>query len=178
VVVVGAGAVAGILAGGRIADRWLRHGHPGARLLVPAICLLALPPLLAPAIATTSVAMALPLLIGAAVLLGAPNPPLDAARLDIMPAQLWGRAEGIRTVLRSLAEAAAPALFGYASQYVFGSLEDTYLVSLVPLLAAGFLALAALRTYRRDVATAAASARCIAGNAAGQPDEYRDRSAG
>lgn len=41
-------------------------------------------------------------------------------RLDIIPPLLWGRAEGVRTVLRSLGEAAAPTAFGFVSQYVFG----------------------------------------------------------
>src|SRR5205823_13269135 len=109
-------------------------------------------------------------------LLGAANPPMDAARLDIMHPRLWGRAEGIRTFLRTLGEAAAPISFGFVSQYVFGGpaastgstgassgahlaghatgLEYTFLVFLIPLLCAGLLALAALRTYPRDVATA------------------------
>ncbi len=109
--------------------------------------------------------------------LGAPNPALDAARLDIMPPGLWGRAEAVRTVLRSGGEAAAPLLFGYVSQYVFGGpgavsgdggsgasagnaagLEYTFLLFLGVLLVAGLLALAGLRTYPRDVATASASA--------------------
>lgn len=154
-------------------------------MLIPAVCLLALTPLLAPAVTTTSVAVALPLLIVGAFLLGAPNPPLDAARLDIMHPRLWGRAEAVRTVLRSLGEAAAPTLFGFVSQYVFGGsvaaaggggsggaapqagnatgLEYTFLVFLVPLLIAGLLALAALRTYPRDVATATASIRATSG---------------
>ena len=179
--VVGAGALAGVFLGGRISDRLLRRGHVNARILVPAICLLAIAPVLAPAIATTSVALALPLLTFGAVLLGAPNPPLDAARLDIIPPQLWGRAEAVRSVLRTLGEAAAPTLFGYVSQYIFGGpaasgsaggavsstgtasasgatgLGYTFLIFLVPLMAAGLLALLALRTYPRDVATAQAS---------------------
>ena len=179
--VVGAGALAGVFLGGRISDRLLRRGHVNARILVPAICLLAIAPVLAPAIATTSVALALPLLTFGAVLLGAPNPPLDAARLDIIPPQLWGRAEAVRSVLRTLGEAAAPTLFGYVSQYVFGGpaaagsaggavgsthsvsasgatgLGYTFLIFLVPLMASGLLALLALRTYPRDVATAQAS---------------------
>jgi MFS family permease len=184
VVVIGAGALAGVFAGGRVADRLLGRGHIRARVLVPAVCLLALAPVLAPAIASTSVAVALPLLILGAFLLGAPNPPLDAARLDIIHPRLWGRAEGVRTVLRSLGEAAAPLLFGYVSQYVFGGpgsaaatgagagsgggnagngtgLEYTFLVFLIPLVIAGFLALLALRTYPRDVATASASVQAI-----------------
>ncbi len=179
--VVGAGALAGVFLGGRISDRLLRRGHVNARILVPAICLLAIAPVLAPAIGTTSVVLALPLLTFGAVLLGAPNPPLDAARLDIIPPQLWGRAEAVRSVLRTLGEAAAPTLFGYVSQYIFGGpaasgsagravsstgsvstsgatgLGYTFLIFLVPLMAAGLLALLALRTYPRDVATAQAS---------------------
>jgi hypothetical protein len=133
---------------------------------------------LAPAIATTSVAVALPLLMIGAFLLGAPNPALDAARLDIMHPRLWGRAEGVRTALRSVGEAAAPLLFGYVSQYVFGDgtsaaqaagLQYTFLLFLAALLASGVLALAGLRTYPRDVATATASARAI-GRGAGESD--------
>lgn len=195
VVVIGGGALAGVFVGGRIADRLLRRGHIRARVLVPTVCLLALTPVLAPALATTSVAIALPLLIVGAFLLGAPNPPLDAARLDIMPARLWGRAEAVRTVLRSLGEAAAPTLFGYVSQYVFGGpgsaagkgsgtgtgashagnatgLEYTFLVFLIPLVVAGLLGLLGLRTYPRDVATASASAQAIS-DAAGQGDGER-----
>ena len=182
--------------GGRVADRLLRRGHVRARVLVPAVCLLALPLMLAPAIAATSIAVALPLLILGAFLLGAPNPPLDAARLDIIHPRLWGRAEAVRTVLRSVAESAAPLLFGYVSQYVFGGpgsaaggvggggasqagnatgLEYTFLVFLVPLVIAGLLSLAALRTYPPDVATAIASVRAI--DEAGQDEESGGRRA-
>ncbi|HWG02277.1 MAG TPA: MFS transporter [Trebonia sp.] len=179
ILVIGAGALAGVYVGGRFADRLLRRGHIRARVLVPAVCLLALTPVLAPAIATRTIALALPLLILGSFLLGAPNPPLDAARLDIIHPRLWGRAEGIRTALRSLGEAAAPLLFGYVSQYVFGGpgssagsggtstpaqadgLEYTFLIFLIPLIIAGLLSLAALRTYPRDVATAAESAKVI-----------------
>lgn len=187
VLVLGAGLLAGIYAGGRLADRLLRRGHIRARIFVPMACLLVIPVFLGPAFATTSPTIALPLLIAGAFLLGAPQPPIDAARLDIMPAQLWGRAEGVRTALRSLAVAAAPALFGYLSQYVFGGptspgngglagngpaarlsptaasgLADTFLVFLVLLVIAALLALFALRTYPRDLATATASAQAIA----------------
>lgn len=182
IVVIGGGALVGVYVGGRFADRLLRRGHLRSRVVVPAVCLLALPPVLGLGIATSSVAIALPLLIVGAFLLGAPNPALDAARLDIMPPQLWGRAEAVRTALRSGLEAAAPLLFGYVSQYIFGGpgssagsgsggsgvttansagLEYTFLLFLGALLAAGLLALAGLRTYPRDAATATASAKAI-----------------
>jgi predicted MFS family arabinose efflux permease len=181
ILVIGGGALVGVFVGGRGADRLLHRGHLRARVILPAASLLVLPFVLAPAIATRSVAVALPLLIVGAFLLGAPNPALDAARLDIMPPGLWGRAEAVRTVLRSGGEATAPLLFGYVSQYVFGGpgaasgdggsggapagnaagLEYTFLLFLGVLLIAGLLALAGLRTYPRDVATAAASAEAI-----------------
>ncbi|MBP0456836.1 MFS transporter [Streptomyces montanisoli] len=164
VLVVGAGALVGVLAGGRVADRLLGRRRPNARVLVPTVCLLAVPVFAAPAIHTTTLLVALPLLISALILLGAVNPPLDAARLDIIHPYLWGRAEGVRTVLRTLAEGPAPTLFGFVSSGVFGGphgLEYTLLVFLLPLFAAGLLGLVALRTYPKDVATAEASARAI-----------------
>jgi predicted MFS family arabinose efflux permease len=164
VLVVGAGAVVGVFASGRVADRALARGHIRARVLVPMVCLFLIPLTLAPAIATRSVALALPLLVVGAALLGAPNAPLDAARLDIIHPRLWGRAEAVRTSLRSLVDAAAPTTFGLASQQVFGGpgttgLEYTFLLGLIPLLVAAVLLLPALRTYPRDVATASASLR-------------------
>ena len=161
--VVGIGALAGVYLGGRTADRLLGRGYLNARVLVPAVALLTITVFLAPGITTTSLFVALPLLTAGAGLLGAANPPMDAARLDIIHPALWGRAEGIRTVLRTLGEAAAPALFGLTSDTLFGGgdhgLEYTFLVFLITPIAAGALALTALRTYPRDVATAAESHR-------------------
>ena len=54
-------------------------------------------------------------------MLAAQTAPLDAAQLDIMPPQLWGRAESIRGVLRSLAQTLAPLLFGTISDEVWGA---------------------------------------------------------
>lgn len=162
------GALFGVFAGGRMSDRMLRRGNIRARVLVPALCLLAVTPAFGGAIATTSLFLALPLFTVGAAFLGAANPPMDAARLDVMHPRLWGRAEAVRTLLRTLGEAGAPALFGYVSQYVFGSgrtggtagamgLEYTFLLFLVLVAGAGLLVLTGLRTYPRDVATVRAS---------------------
>lgn len=167
VLVVGIGALAGVLTGGRLSDRLLERGRVNARTLVPTVSLLTVPFLLAPAVHSTTLAVALPLLVIGTLALGAANPPLDAARLDILPPYLWGTGEGVRTMLRTLCEAAAPALFGYVSAHVFSGgpsgagLEYTLLVFLVALLAAGLLGLVAMRTYPQDVATAEASEREI-----------------
>ena len=74
---------------------------------------------------------------------------------------LWGRAEGVRTLLRTGAQALAPLLFGAVSEYVFGGgrsgLQWTFVVMLVPLAANAVILFRAMRTYPRDVATAAAA---------------------
>lgn len=161
--VVGIGALVGVYLGGRTADRLLGRGRINARVVVPMVALLTITVFLAPGIVTTSLFVALPLLTVGAGLLGAANPPLDAARLDIIHPALWGRAEGVRTLLRTLGEAAAPALFGLTSDTLFGGgdhgLEYTFLVFLIMPIIAGLLAWTALRTYPRDVATAAESYR-------------------
>jgi MFS family permease len=159
--VVGAGAVIGVLAGGAIGDRLLRRGYLNGRILVSAISATAAMLLFVPAIFSRSAVTALPYITLAALALSAQNPPLDAARLDIMVPLLWGRAEGVRTFLRTTAQALAPLLFGAVSDYVFGGgrsgLQWTFVVMLVPLGASAWLLYRGLATYPRDVATAAAS---------------------
>jgi MFS family permease len=160
--VVGGGALAGVLFGGAVGDWLLKRGVLNARVLTPAVAAVATTLLFVPAIATRDAVTAVPYLVAAAFFLGAQNPPLDAARLDIMPPLLWGRAEAVRTLLRSLAMALAPLLFGAVSDYVFGGgrtgLQWTFVVMLVPLGASSWLLFKGLRTYPADVATAAASA--------------------
>jgi hypothetical protein len=110
---------------------------------------------------------------------GGANPPLDAARLDIVHYRLWGRAESVRAVLRYAAEALAPLVFGLVSTEFGGhgatfgeprggengpALAHTFLLMLVALVAAGLvLCVQARRTYARDVATALASERATSG---------------
>ena len=74
-----------------------------------------------------------------------------------LEARLWGRAEAIRTVARTLAIGAAPLLFGWiAGQWGSGGagLRWTLLIMVAPLLLAGMMLRGAVRTYPRDVATA------------------------
>jgi hypothetical protein len=63
--------------------------------------------------------IAIPLFLVAGFCIGAPNPGLDAARLDVMPSRMWGRGEAVRSFLRSLLQAFAPLVFGVLSS-VFG----------------------------------------------------------
>jgi hypothetical protein len=115
-------------------------------------------------------------LAGGAV--AAPNPPLDAARLDIMPARLWGRAEGVRTLLRQVAQGAAPLVFGLVADAFSGAqvlvtnkeissratqgLDYAFLIMLCPLFLAGIVLLFTRRSYPSDVVTAVESERATA----------------
>jgi MFS family permease len=160
--VVGGGAVIGVLTGGPLGDLLLRRGRLNGRVLVAAWAAVATVVLFIPALLTHSALTALPYVVLAAVFLSAQNPPIDAARLDIMPPWLWGRAEGVRNFIRTGAQALAPVLFGAVSQYVFGGgnsgLRWTFVVMMVPLSASALFLFAAARRYPVDVATAAAVA--------------------
>ena len=173
----GIGALAGVLVSGRLADKLIQRSRINARVLVGAVSYLAAAALLAPALLLTIVPVALPLLMAAGAALSAPNPPIDAARLDIMPAGLWGRAEGIRTMLRQSAQASAPLLFGLVADLLGGAgagrsqqyippattraLQETFLIMLVPIALTGLTLLGARRRYAADVATAIASERSL-----------------
>ncbi|MCW3840541.1 MFS transporter [Micromonospora yasonensis] len=165
--VIGVAALAGTVLSGRFTDRALARGRPAVRILVPAFGYVAAALFFVPGVWLTSALAALPLIALGAAALAAANPPLDAARLDIVPGRLWGRAESLRTVLRLAAEAAAPAIFGWLADQLAGpggqasgtGLRDAFLIMLVPLAANGLILVAARRVYPIDVATAAASDR-------------------
>ena len=160
--VIGVGAVLGVLAGGLLGDALIRGRHLNGRILISALAATATTILFIPALLAHGTLTAVPYLCAAAFALSAQTAPLDAARLDIMPPQLWGRAESIRSVLRSFAQALAPLLFGVISDEVFGGgrsgLQLTFAVMLLPLAASAALLYKALGSYPRDVATAAATA--------------------
>jgi predicted MFS family arabinose efflux permease len=162
-VTFGAGALVGVLAGGRFADHLLARRYLSARVLVAVVAYLAAALFLIPALLSHALVLAVPSLALAALFFGAANPPADAARLDIMHPYLWGRAEAIRTVLRLVAEAIGPLLFGFIAEHVFGggpaALDHTLLVMLIPLFVSASIGLVAFRTYPRDVATADAYTR-------------------
>jgi hypothetical protein len=153
--------VVGVLAGGALGDLLLHRGYLNGRILVSAIAATLAVVLFLPAIFTRSPLTALPYISFAALALAAQNPPLDAARLDIVVPLLWGRAEGVRTFLRTIAQASAPLLFGAVSDYIFGGgrsgLQWTFAIMLIPLAASAYFLYKALHTYPRDVATASAA---------------------
>jgi hypothetical protein len=159
---IGTGATLGVFTGGRLGDALLARGHLRARVSVATVAYL---------ISACGFLVGLLVRIDwlrgvlffvAACALGAVNPPLDAARLDIMHPGLWGRAEATRMALRKVAEAGAPVLFGYLAGTVFGGgyqgLREAFLVMCIPLFLSGGIAALALRSYLRDTATATAYA--------------------
>lgn len=154
--VVGAGAVLGVLVGGRLGDSLVRRGRLTGRVVVAAVAAFVTAVLFVPGLVTHSTLTAVPYLTLAGFALTAQNPPIDAARLDIMPPLLWGRAEGVRALLRTAAQALAPLAFGGLADVA--GLRTTFAVMLVPFVASAVILLFALRSYPRDVATAAASA--------------------
>ena len=160
--IIGGGAILGVLVGGRLGDNLIKRGRLGGRVLVAAIAAIITTFLFVPAFATRSAMTALPYVIAAGFALTAQNPPIDAARLDIMPPLLWGRAEGVRSLFRTAAQALAPLAFGGLSDVI--GLRPTFAVMLVPFLASGIVLLWALRTYPTDVATASASTEFEFGN--------------
>jgi MFS family permease len=172
------GAVIGTLVGGRIPDRLLKRGDLGARVWFPGVCYFGAAACLIPGFLGSSLTPALWFDVLGAALISAANPPLQAARLDVVPAGLWGRAQSALTVVRSLAQALAPLVFGGVAQLIAGivpsqapigthvgapssststGLEVTFLVMIIALAAAGWLLFRARKTFASDVATAAAS---------------------
>jgi MFS family permease len=178
-IAIAIGALAGVLVAGRTADRLIRRGYIPSRVLVAGLSFLVATVLFVPALFIGVLVVAVPLLFLAAAGLGGANPPLDAARLDVMHPRLWGRAESVRSVLRQAFQAISPLLIGFISG-VFGSsnaalgepsgpsaasargLEYAFLICLVTLAAAGGLLVWGRRTYSRDVATAVASTQATA----------------
>lgn len=175
------GSLIGTLVSGPISDAMARRGRFEARVWVPAVCYLAAAVVLIPGLLSASLGSAIWFDAAGAAFIAAANPPLDAARLDIMPPGLWGRAESTRTFLRSLAQAVAPLLFGAVADVIAGfvpqqapigththhavssaagtGLQVTFLIMLVSLGAAGVFLLRARKTYPTDVATAGAAWR-------------------
>ena len=166
VIVIGGGAVAGLLAGGHLSRRLLDNGYLNARIVVPAIALFLSVPLFGGGLWTVNAWLGILLLTLGTAALSAAVAPIDAARLDIIHPLLWGRGESGRMALRSAFEGGAPLLFGAVTGWLGGGdsgLRWTFIVMLAPMLAAGSLVLPGRHSYPRDVVTAAASVEATAG---------------
>lgn len=181
-VLIGLGAIVGVLLAGRLGDRLIDRGRLTGRVLVAAGAYLLATAAFLPGLLVGTLWLAGPFFFLAAAGIGGANPAVDAARLDVMPSALWGRAEGVRATFRFALEAVAPPLFGYVSARLAGEagigsaaagaatggaatarigamgLDHTFLLMLAPLGIAGVLLLVrTTRSYARDVASALAA---------------------
>lgn len=114
-ILVAAGGLVGVVVSGRLSDQLIHKGHTTARLVVAAVAYVASTVLFIPGALLTRLFLCIPVFLLAAVALGAVNAPVDAARLDVLPSHLWGRAEAVRTVFRQLLQGFAPVVFGVVS---------------------------------------------------------------
>lgn len=173
---VGSGAILGVICGGRVADWLIRRGRTAARLEVAAAAFGVSAIFLVPALLLTALPLAAGFFFFAAAALGAANPPMDAARLDVVQFRLWGRAESVRSFLRTVLQAAGPLTFGALSGVLGGEavssgggstggagsgnaegLALAFLALVGTLVIAGVTAFLARRPYPTDVVSAAAS---------------------
>lgn len=183
-ILVGVAVVVGTLITGPLSDRFVRRGRITSRPVIGGLACLFAVVFAVPGLSLTVFAVAFPILLLSAVGIGGANPPLDAARLDVMHSRLWGRAESVRNFVQTLLKASAPLLFGYLSvvlsppgsdpNQVQGGgaigLTRALMVMLGVLVIAGLLLLVvARRTYPRDVATAVASEAATTGAPDGRP---------
>jgi predicted MFS family arabinose efflux permease len=188
--VLGVGTLIGVLSTGRIADWLTARGHISARMMVGGAAFLAAAMFILPTLLADSLPLALVFAFLAGIALGGVNPPMNAARLDIVHSRLWGTAEAVRTTLVSISTGLAPLVFGVVSTHLGGStaaatagglsvaaataLNHTFLIMLVSLvIAAALILCVACRTYPRDVATAMAAELLTAGTAAPQSSQVQ-----
>ena len=163
VLLVGVALAVGVVIGGPFGDQLLVRGYSTGRVVAILVAFGGCVVFLVPALSTTKLAVTVPLLLVAGVLLGMANPPLDATRIDIVPPRLLGRAEAVRTALRDGADATAPVLFGVIGGHI--GLRGTFLIMTIALVVAGLLGLAALRYYAADAKAAGNDPDSIADSA-------------
>lgn len=176
--ILGIGAIAGVWVGGTLGDRLLAKGHLPARVWVATAFFCASVVLFFFGFFFAILWLSMILFVCSSFSLGAVNPPLDSARLDIIHPRLWGRAESVRMVLRNATEAAAPVTFGWlVSDFGGGAtgLRNGFFIMLIPLAIAGGIAFITFRTYPADAAAATAYRKNTI-NGAGSDDERENPS--
>jgi predicted MFS family arabinose efflux permease len=152
---LGVFAIIGVLVTGWIADRLVAAHRVNARVIVGAGAVITAFVCFLPGTLLTSVAVAAPLLLIGSAALGGSNPPVDAARLDVLHHHAWGRGEALRSVLRLVAYAAAPVAMGALIDAV-GS-GRAFAVLTASLALGGGIMLLAVRSYTGDVVAASSS---------------------
>jgi MFS family permease len=158
--VIGSGAFLGLLAGGFIADRLLRRGVLRARVHVTVFGYFTGGIVLALALSTTSLPIAVPLLFVGTTLTAAPAGPSYALLLDVTPVHLRERASGISNVVMAVSLLGSPIVGGLST--LFSDNLRLALLCITPLylVGAGLIAMC-LRTYGDDLAMVVAEAEAM-----------------
>ena len=160
--VIGAGSVVGVVAGGLLGDALIRARHLAGRIQISAAAatttvILFIPALLAHGTLPTAV----PYLCGAAFMLSAQTAPLRRGPAGHHAVRTLGASQSIGSVIRSFAQALGIAvrrdLRSRLRRWPQRASADLPARMLIPLAASAALLYRALRTYPQDVATAAAT---------------------
>ena len=178
----GVGGVVGTLYGGRLADSLVRKGVADARPLVAGIAFVCAAFAFLPGLISSNILLSLPFFAIAAGFVAAPDPPLDAARLDVVPSGCGARPRRCARlpgtyckVSRPCCSVLYPSSFGgphagaaastnpHLEAVAGRGLEYAFIIMLVPPVGRWRLLLLTRRTYLVDVATADVSERAQRG---------------
>jgi len=144
---LGAGAAAGVLGGGPLANWMTQRGVRASRVYVVAIGAIGGTLTLMPAFASNRLLVTTPLFVLGGLFLTLPIAPAEALLADVVGADLRGRAGSLRSIVRGASQT-GPLLVGLLSASV--GLQRA-LVLFTPVYAAGgILVLFAVRTYDTD----------------------------
>ena len=135
------GGLVGAVLSGYVADHLTHAGHRAARVFVAGLARLLTMPLLLVAFWIENTPLMLTLFTVGALCLTAAQPPLNAARADVLHPSLRGRGTSLDAVCQSIAGAASPVIFGILADTY--DLRTAFLI-LIPLTGVGGLVLLTL----------------------------------
>jgi predicted MFS family arabinose efflux permease len=140
--------VVGFWIGGVLGDRWHAE-RPNGRIELAAVTLVVGGALLAVSFAIGVLALQLPLMLCAAILIVTGLPSQTAAVADVLPAARRGIGYAVFTFLVAVSSALGPLVVGVVSD-ISGSLQTALIVMAVPCVPGGFVLARARRTYQAD----------------------------
>jgi MFS family permease len=140
--------IVGTVQAGRIGDRLVARGTPGARVKLTWVARLGVFVAISTAWATPNLALAVPGFLLTGYLLGLTNPLTAAVTVDIVVARLRGQSQGLVAAVRAGATALGPLILGYLSD-VYGMRQGTLFLAPTLLVSTAITWLAG-RFYDRD----------------------------
>jgi len=150
------GAAVGVVAGGFIADRLFGRGVINARVWVTGLAAIGAAAVLAPAFASSNLAVTASLLLVGGFLITLPMAPADAILNDVVVSHLRGRAVALRSVVRSIGMV-GPVIIGALSSII--GLQAALIVFTPTYAVGGLIVLLALRHYPQELAFVVAESR-------------------